>query len=396
MLRFLTAGESHGPALTGIIEGLPAGMLLEAEYINEHLARRQQGHGRGGRMKIEEDNVELLGGVRFGLTLGSPIAMRIVNRDWENWDRKMAVEGPEADTHKVTVPRPGHADFAGGVKYGHTADLRNVLERASARETAMRVALGSAARRLLEELGVTVGSVVVRIGDVEAPNPFGDEYQVAPDLEGIDRSSVRCHDKEAEAAMVAAIDGAKNAGDTLGGIIAVWAQGLPIGLGTYAQWDRRLDGRIARSLMSIPAIKGVEIGPAFENAGLSGSNVHDSFGLTSDGEKSTIERGRNRAGGLEGGITNGELLICHAAMKPISTLLDPIPSVDLVSGEETGAHVERSDVCAVPAAGVIAEAVLALVLAESIVEKFGGDTLQEVRRAMEEHRTSAAPGFPST
>jgi len=391
MVRFLTAGESHGPALTGIIEGLPAGLALDGAYINRQLARRQEGHGRGARMKIEHDEVELLSGIRFGLTIGSPIAMRIINRDWENWDRKMAIEGPEADMQKVTVPRPGHADFAGGIKYGHMDDLRNVLERASARETAMRVALGSAARRLLEELGVTIGSVVLQIGSVEAVNPFGADFLEAPDLAEVDASPVRCLDKDAEAEMVTAIDEAGEKGDTLGGIVGIWAQGLPIGLGSYAQWDRRLDGRIARALLSIPAVKGAEIGPAFENAGRPGSEVHDSFRTGDSGDNHAISRVQNRAGGLEGGVTNGELLICRIAMKPISTLLNPLGSVDLATGEETGAHVERSDVCAVPAAGVVAEAVLALVLAEAVGEKFGGDTVAEIRDRVENHHRISRP-----
>ena len=257
MLRFMTAGESHGPALTGILEGLPAGLQLNREYIDAHLARRQWGYGRGGRMKIEHDQVEILSGVRFGVTIGSPIAMRIVNRDWENWEDRMSIEGPDTETHRVTLPRPGHADYAGGVKYGHAGDMRNVLERASARETAMRVALGSAARRFLEDFGITLGSVVLQIGSVGAAPPFGEEFRQAPDLEEVDRSPVRCVDSGAEEGMIAAIDQAKEAGDTLGGVIAVWAEGLPIGLGSHVHWDRRLDGRLAQALMSIPAVKGL-------------------------------------------------------------------------------------------------------------------------------------------
>lgn len=404
----MTAGESHGPALTGILEGLPAGLPLESGYINAQLARRQMGYGRGARMKIEEDRVELLAGVRFGVTIGSPIAMRIINRDWENWEREMAIEGPGAETQRVTLPRPGHADYAGGVKYGHTGDLRNVLERASARETAMRVALGAAARRFLGEFDVTIGSVVLRIGDEEAADVFGEGFREAPDLSEVDRSPVRCLDKNAGPAMVEAIDRAKEQGDTLGGVIAVWALGLPIGLGSHIQWDRRLDGRIAQAMLSIPAIKGVEIGPAFENAGLPGSQVHDPFGL--EGDEGAVSRGaspggeptggtrrvvrrQNRAGGLEGGITNGELLVVRVAMKPISTLLRPIASIDLSTGEEERAHVERSDVCAVPAAGVVAEALLALTLGDAFLEKFAGDTMDEVRAAVERHRRQAPPRF---
>jgi chorismate synthase len=383
----MTAGESHGPALTGILEGLPAGLQLNREYIDAHLTRRQWGYGRGGRMKIEHDQVEILSGVRFGITIGSPIAMRIVNRDWENWEDRMSIEGPDSDTHRVTLPRPGHADYAGGVKYGHSGDMRNVLERASARETAMRVALGSAARRFLEDFGITLGSVVLQIGSVQAALPFGEAFRQAPDLEEVDRSPVRCADSGAEEEMIAAIDLAREAGDTLGGVIAVWAEGLPIGLGSHVHWDRRLDGRLAQGLMSIPAVKGVEIGPAFENATLPGSAVHDPFRRAGEEAPSgSIARSTNRAGGLEGGISNGELLIARAAMKPLSTLRKPIGSVDLETGEEQGAHVERSDVCAVPAAGIVAESVVALSLADAFLEKFGGDAMDDIRAAHDHYR----------
>ena len=390
MLRFMTAGESHGPALTGILEGLPAGLQLNREYIDAHLARRQWGYGRGGRMKIEHDQVEILSGVRFGVTIGSPIAMRIVNRDWQNWEDRMSIEGPDTETHRVTLPRPGHADYAGGVKYGHAGDMRNVLERASARETAMRVALGSAARRFLEDFGITLGSVVLQIGSVVAAPPFGEAFRQVPDLKEVDRSPVRCVDAGAEDDMIAAIDQAREAGDTLGGVVAVWAEGLPIGLGSHVHWDRRLDGRLAQALMSIPAVKGVEIGPAFENATLPGSAVHDPFRLAGEDDSSgPIARSTNRAGGLEGGISNGELLIARAAMKPLSTLRKPIGSVDLGTGEEKGAHVERSDVCAVPAAGIVAESVVALTLADAFLEKFGGDAMDEIRATHDRYRAGS-------
>ena len=386
-LRYLTAGESHGPMLTGILEGLPAGLAVDSDSVNEQLALRQGGYGRGRRMAIERDQVEFLSGIRFGKTLGSPIALRIANLDWENWEEKMAVEGEDAGTHPITLPRPGHADYAGGVKYGHTGDMRNVLERASARETAMRVALGSLARIFLRSFDVAIGSAVVRIGSVVCEDPFGTDYRSIPDLAQVDLSPVRCHDPDASEAMKVEVDRAGESGDTLGGEFVLWATGLPIGLGSHIQWDRRLDGRIAQAVMSIPAVKGVGVGPAFANAGLRGSEVHDAFkrGAGERGERS-VERVTNRAGGLEGGITNGEPVIVRAAMKPISTLRSPVPSVDLATGDERGAHIERSDVCAVPAAGVIGEAVLALVLADAFLEKFGGDTIEEVRAAWTRYR----------
>lgn len=394
MLRFMTAGESHGPSLTGILEGLPAGLHIESDYVNTHMARRQMGHGRGKRMKIEQDRVQFLSGIRFGRSLGSPIAVRIDNLDWPNWERKMTLEGPPADTHRVTLPRPGHADYAGAVKYDHLDDMRNVLERASARETAMRVALGSIVRRFLEEFGVTIGSAVEQIGDVEAPSAFGPDGQGTPDLSDVDRSPVRCHDEAAEKRMLAAINQAHEKGDTLGGIIAVWAEGLPIGLGSHVHWDRRLDGRLARAVMSIPAIKGVEIGRGFEASGFPGSRVHDEFELRNgDVGGRRIRRRSNRAGGLEGGVSNGELLILRAAMKPLSTLRRPLISVDVESAQEHSAHVERSDVCAVPAAGVVAEAVIALTLANAFLEKFGGDTLEEVRASFDRYRSRAEPRY---
>ncbi len=367
MLRYLTAGESHGPALVGILEGMPAGLPLVAADIDAQLERRQQGYGRGGRMAIERDRVAILAGVRHGLTLGSPIALLIENRDWPNWRDRMSAEPGQADP--VTVPRPGHADYAGAVKYGHQ-DLRNVLERASARETAIRVALGAVARRLLGEFGITVGSLVTAIGPVEAA-------PVEPGLAAwsqAEQSPVRCADPAAAAPMMAAIDAARAAGDSLGGLFEVAALGLPVGLGSHAHWDRRLDGRLAQAFMAIPAIKAVEIGLGRAAAGLPGSAVHDPF--APDRSRTT-----NHAGGLEGGITNGQPLVVRAAMKPIPTLTSPLPSVDLATGRPHPAHAERSDVCAVPAAAVVGEAVLALELAAALLERLGGDSLDQLRAA---------------
>ncbi|MFH2202665.1 MAG: chorismate synthase [Elusimicrobiota bacterium] len=376
ILRLLTAGESHGPALTGILEGLPAGLELTTGYINAQLARRQKGHGRGGRMKIETDQVELLGGVRHGRTLGSPVAMLIRNRDWKNWQDVMAVEGGGDETRKtVRVPRPGHADYVGGVKYGH-ADLRNVLERASARETAIRTALAAAARRLLEEFDIHLGSRVTAIGAAADENDAG----IVPAAElnvRTDASPVRCLDDAASARMVAEIDAAKKDGDTLGGVFEVRVSGLPVGLGSHVHWDRRLEGDLARAFMSLNGIKGVEIGLGFGAAALRGSQVHDALGW--DETKTRAARETNRSGGIDGGITTGDELVIRAAMKPISTLLKPIGSIDLDRKEDAAAHIERSDFCAVPAAAVIGEALAALELADAFLRKFGGDSIEEIR-----------------
>lgn len=383
MLRFLTAGESHGPELTGILEGIPAGLEISSDYIDLHLARRQTGHGRGERMNIERDQVKITAGVRFGRTLGSPIALRIPNRDWPNWEKTMAAGSMEEEPSRVTLPRPGHADYAGGIKYGHTGDLRNILERASARETAMRVAVGTVARCLLEEFGILIGSAVKRIGDVEAGDLFSGDYQSAPDPAAIDLSPVRCPDSNAETAMIEAIDRAREAGDTLGGVFEVWAENVPIGLGSHIQWDQKIDGRLARAVMSIPACKGVEIGPAFESAGCPGSTIHDEFTLARDsGGEKRVQRRSNHAGGIEGGMTNGELVVIRAAMKPLASLQAPLRSVDLATGAEEDAHIERSDTCVVPAAGVVAEAVVALTLCAALLEKFGGDTLDDLRASV--------------
>jgi len=395
MVRFLTAGETHGPALTAIIEGIPADLEISSEYINPHLARRQMGYGRGERMNIERDEVEIVSGVRFGRTVGSPIALRIANRDWPNWEQTMAVDSQVEVPAGITLPRPGHADYAGGIKYGHTSDLRNVLERASARETAARVAVGSVARRLLEELGISVGSVVCRIGEVLAGDFFPEDQQGLPDLTGIDLSPVRCPDSNAERAMMKAIDRARETGDSLGGVFMVWAAGVPIGLGSHIQWDRRLDGRLARAVMSIPACKGVEIGPAFEAAGMTGSRVHDEFILERGRHgNGRIRRLSNRSGGIEGGMTNGEVVVVRAAMKPLSSLQSPLASVDLVTGASEEAHVERSDTCVVPAAGVVAEAVISLTLCEALLEKFGGDTLDDIRASIDRYRERANLRLP--
>lgn len=374
--RFLTAGESHGPVLTGIVEGVPAGLPLEASFIDHELARRQLGYGRGGRMKIERDQAEILAGVRRGKTLGSPIALQVRNRDWKNWEKIMNADpGGDENARRVKIPRPGHADYAGGVKYGH-ADLRNVLERASARETAMRVAAGAVAKRLLEELGVSIGSRVVSIGSALDKK----------DLSGVpareiglraDDSPVRCLTKAIEERMIAEIDAVKESGDTLGGVFEVVVDGLPIGLGSYAQWDRRLEGELARAFMSLNAIKGVEFGMGFESARLHGSKVHDALYWNAD--KTKVLRKTNRSGGIDGGITTGEPLVLRAAMKPIATLMNPLDSVDLETGEAVKAHVERSDYCAVPAASVIGESLAALTLADAFLVKFGGDSLEEVR-----------------
>ncbi|MEW6423419.1 MAG: chorismate synthase [Bacillota bacterium] len=434
-MRYLTAGESHGPALTAIIEGLPAGLPLTADYVNEQLLRRQGGYGRGGRMKIETDRVRFLSGVRGGFTTGGPVALQIENKDWANWEEVMDPgAGARREEKVVTRPRPGHADLAGALKYGHR-DIRNVLERASARETAARVAVGAVARRLLEELDIEILGHVVQIGPVAAKTPAGllnasgellpadspaDGQQrkekvsvfqgscrqkngfaesegrfsllkkfrkytatVLPRLrETAARSPVFCLGPAAGKAMVEQIDRAREKGDTLGGVFEVRVYGLPPGLGSYVHWDRRLDGCLARALMSIPAIKGVEIGLGFAGAGLPGSEAHDEiFFVPGFG----FYRRTNRAGGLEGGVTNGEPLILRAAMKPIPTLNRPLMSVDLVTREPVRAAVERSDVCAVPAACVIGEAVVAWELAVACRDKFGGDSLAEMRRAVQHY-----------
>jgi chorismate synthase len=372
-IRFLTAGESHGRGLVCIIEGLPANLELSSEYINRELERRQRGYGRGGRMKIEKDRVQILSGVRFGKTLGGPIALFIENRDWENWKEKMAVEGERPETAvPFTRPRPGHADLAGGIKYNQR-DLRNVLERASARETACRVALGAVCKRFLEELGVFVGSYVVSIGPVCPPIEEQDlikRHQLA------EQSEVRFPDPSKDKEFMELIDRAKEMGESLGGVFEVFAVGVPPGLGSHVHWDRKLDGRIAQAMMSIQAIKGVEIGLGFEAAKRFGSEVHDEIGYR---EGEGYFRYSNNLGGLEGGITNGMPIIVRCAMKPIPTLTKPLRSVDVLTKEEVRAGKERTDVVAVPAASVVGESALALVLADAFLEKLGGDFMEEIK-----------------
>ncbi len=389
MLRFLTAGESHGKALVAVLEGIPAGLPLSARDIDLDLARRQKGYGRGDRMKVERDTVEIVSGVRNGATLGSPISLVVKNRDWENWQSVMAVEQAEvALDDAVTCPRPGHADLVGVIKYGHD-DIRNVLERASARETAARVACGAVARRLLAELGVSIASHVVSIGAVRAPGFLeGEPRSVHTIAQAAESSPVRCADAGASQNMVLEISAAAESGDTLGGTVEVIASGLPPGLGSYVQWDRRLDARLASAVMSIPAIKGVEIGLGFAAAALPGSKVHDE--IVYDGQ---VRRRSNNAGGLEGGVTTGEALVVRAAMKPIATLRRPLDSVDISTLEPKKAHHERSDVCAVPACGVVAEAVVALELCSAFLEAFGGDTLLRMRGALERYNAEIHQRF---
>jgi chorismate synthase len=380
----MTAGESHGRALVTIMEGLPAGLALSAEMVNHELGRRMQGYGRGARMKIEQDRIEWLSGVRAGETLGSPLAMLIPNRDWANWEDVMAHEAlsdsGELRRRRVARPRPGHADLSGVLKYDRL-DARDILERASARETAARVAAGAVARRLLEEFGIAIGSHVVSLGGIVAASP---DPLPSPINAAADQSVVRCLDARASAQMVQRIDEAKAAGDTLGGEVEVIASGLPVGLGSHVSWDRKLDGRLAGMLMAIPAIKAVEIGLGVSAARRLGSEVHDPISrdnaAPAGDPRGGYRRTSNRAGGLEGGITTGEPIVVRLAMKPIATLMQPLRTVDLRTGEPANAQSERSDVTAVPAAGVIGEAVVALVLADAMLEKLGGDSLSEMRR----------------
>ncbi|QIA28137.1 chorismate synthase [Thermaerobacter sp. PB12/4term] len=427
-LRLLTAGESHGPGLVAVLEGVPHGLPLTAADIDRDLARRQRGYGRGGRMKIEQDRVRIVGGVRHGRTLGSPIALWIPNRDWENWSRAMAPEPPDAAAQAtadgdwrlepVTRPRPGHADLAGALKYG-ARDIRDVLERASARETAARVAAGAVARKLLGLFGVRIQSYVLRIGEVAIPSPvleYGEDGRPPVDPgaleEATEASPVRCPDPAASERMVEAIRTAGQAGDTLGGVFEILVTGVPVGLGSHSSGDRRLEGRLAGALMALNAIKGVEVGLGFAAAALPGSRVHDPIGFRpprlegtepapaapgpahpaaraaaaragADGWRGPAAgffRYRNGAGGIEGGITNGEPLVLRAAMKPIATLRRPLPSADLLTGEPFAAHHERSDICAVPAAAVVGEAIVALELAAAWIDKFGGDSVDDMLR----------------
>jgi chorismate synthase len=382
VIRYLTAGESHGPQLTAIIEGFPAGLEISDELINHDLARRQGGYGRGGRMQIEKDAIEILSGVRWGTTLGSPITLCLRNRDWANWQEKMSpLKGKRDDSIRVTHPRPGHADLPGTIKYNQR-DVRNILERSSARETAVRVAVGAVAKSLLAVFGIAVRGFVTEIGEICAVRTGDitttDLYALAS------RSELYTFDRDAEVRMKEYIDKARAGGDTVGGVIEVIVSGVPAGLGSHVQWDRKLDARIALAVMSIQAIKGVEIGIGFESARKPGSLVHDEIyhdrTRLDRGEMTTFFRRTNNAGGLEGGITNGEEIVVRAAMKPIPTLYKPLKSVDIDSKEQFEATVERSDVCAVPAASVVAEAAIAVEIANSFIEKFGGDSISEMRR----------------
>lgn len=376
MLRFLTAGESHGPALVATVEGLPAGVKLDPGIIQHELWRRQQGYGRGARQKIEQDAAEILTGVRFGETLGGPLALVIRNRDFDNWGPRMAAFG-ERTGKVVTRPRPGHADLPGLLKYGRE-DIRDILERASARETAARVALGAIVRQLLLPFGIRIRSHVLELGGIVASL---EGLTAAEILERAEASPVRTADPQAEERMMRAIDAAQAEGDSLGGVFEVVATGLPVGLGSHVSWDRKLDGRLAQAVMSIQAIKGVQIGPAFEAARLPGSKVHDEI-VPGQGPHGLTRRS-NRAGGLEGGITNGQDLLVRGAMKPLSTLRRPLASVDVSTGEVVRAGVERTDVTALPAAGVVGEAMVAWVLADAFLEKFGGDSMVEIQRNYE-------------
>ncbi len=393
-LRYFTAGESHGKALIGILEGIPAGLPLSREDIDRDLKRRQLGYGRGGRMKIESDHVEILSGVRWGKTIGSPITFLIENRDHKNWRDGMSSDpGAEGSIPSVTRARPGHADLSGAIKYGHY-DIRNVLERSSARETAMRVALGAAAKKFLSEFGIKIGSYVLQIGSVQGSKfsprggARGDKVQSPADellstFDKAEKSAVRCPDAKGSRKMMGLIDKAAKEGNSLGGIFEVFATGVPIGLGSYIQWDQRIEGRLAQAVMSIQAIKAVEIGLGFDMCKSSGSEVMDEIfytGSTSNVQRSAFYRKTNNAGGIEGGMTNGMPIILHAGMKPIPTLRRPLRSIDIVTKKTVEAAYERSDICAVPAASIIGEAMVALTIADVFLAKFGGDSMAEVRR----------------
>ena len=378
MLRFLDAGESHGKCLLGIIEGLPVGLTLSEEKINLDLTRRQGGYGRGDRMKIEQDKVEILSGLVEGKTIGSPLGLMIKNKDWENWQEK---EYPP-----LTTPRPGHTDFSGAIKYGFK-DLRKVLERASARQTAMRVAIGSVAGSLLEEFNIEIYSYVLRIGQVKAKRITSFNREVK---EEINKSPVYCVDGIASIGMCREIDRAREKGDTLGGVFEVIITGIPIGLGSYVQWDRRLDARLASALMSIPGVKAVEIGEGIEASKKKGSTVHDEIFTQEESEKDSFRyhRKTNRAGGIEGGITNGEEVVIRAYLKPIPTLINPLRSIDFTTKKETKAIYQRSDICVVPAASIVGEAVAAWEIAAAFLEKFGGDSLAEIKKNYENYKES--------
>ncbi|BCL81597.1 chorismate synthase [Ktedonobacteria bacterium brp13] len=379
MFRFLTAGESHGPALTMIVEGLPAGLPIEKEHIDSDLRRRQGGYGRGGRMKIEKDAVQFLSGVRHGKALGSPITLHIENKDWVNWEERMNTAPVEAEIEPVTRVRPGHADFTGSIKYGHD-DVRNSIERSSSRETASRVAVGGLCREFLAQFGITIRSHVLSIVDVGYESTRGMRAEDYNDQmwQVVEESPVRCADAALTEKMIERILAAKREGDTCGGVFEVVAFGAPIGLGTFSQWDRRLSGRLGQAMMSIPSVKAMEIGAGFGASRTTGSHVHD---VLRHGEDGSWYHLSNNAGGIEGGITNGEPIVVRVAVKPIPTLAHPLPSIDLATKENIDeSRYERSDVCVVPAAGVVGEAMMAIVLTEALIEKCGGDSLTEMLR----------------
>jgi chorismate synthase len=384
-LRFTTAGESHGPGLIAVIEGVPAGIELAPEDLNDDLARRQLGYGRGGRMKIEKDAATVLSGIRHGKTLGSPIALSMPNRDYANWEDRMNPWPVEAEVSEVHLPRPGHADLAGVQKFGHH-DVRNVLERASARETTARVAAGAVARAILRELGVEIRSHVTRIGEVDAPVP--EAPLTVEDFEGVDESPVRCLDKETERLMIRHIDVQRKANESIGGIFDVLVFGLVPGVGSYTTWDGRIEGRLAQAMCSIQAIKGVGFGDGFDLTNTPGSKAHDE--MFPGGSKYGFHRTTNHAGGIEGGMTNGEPVVIRAAMKPLPTLTKPLRSIDIETGEETQALRERTDSCTVPAAGVVGEAMAALVFADAYLEKFGGDNIGDTKAALSEYSARIA------
>ena len=374
-LQFLTAGESHGKGLLGILDGIPAGLEISEDYIDEQLKRRQMGHGRGGRMKIEKDHGEIWSGVRHGKTLASPIGILVQNLDWKNWTEKMSITPVDKEIKEVTLPRPGHADLAGVQKYGFT-DIRNVLERSSARETTMRVALGSVCRKLLEEVGIHIASRVVQIHNVIDTDKV--DFEIKELNSKVDRSAVRCINKAIETQMINVIDAAKQSGDSVGGIFEVIATGVPYGLGSFTQWTEKLQARISAMMMSINAFKGIEIGSGFRSAAKFGSEVHDEIGH--DGKKFT--RYSNNAGGLEGGMSNAQPIVLWMSMKPISTLIKPLRSIDVITFEKKKAHKERTDACAVPAASIIAESMLCITLADALLEKFGGDSIEQLKAHM--------------
>ena len=371
----MTAGESHGKGLIRIIEGIPAGMNITEEYIEKDLLRRMQGHGRGGRMKIEKDHAEIFSGVRHAITLGSPISLLIKNFDWVNWEDRMATGKPKKEHRKVTMPRPGHADLAGVMKYG-LDDIRNVLERSSARETAMRVAIGAVCRKLLEEVGITVGSRVYQIHNIVDETPVSNNMSLKELNDTVDASPVRCFDKAAEKKMMDVIDEARNNGDSVGGSFEVIAKGLPYGLGTYINADGKLQARISQAMMSVNAFKGVELGAGFASSAVFGSELHDEILY----EDNKITRASNNAGGIEGGMSNAQPIHVKVSMKPISTLIKPLRSIDLNTMEPKLAHKERTDSCAVPAASIIGESMLTIVLADALLEKFGGDNLDQLKK----------------